>query len=120
LNFTPLTPVQKYVIMLLGVDSFRVSDLYGHSNYSGNKDNFTKYVIKPLRRLGFVEKEKKVISLVDDIEDRIKDMFEEKRYETIREEVAKDREDYREMILYGDVNEDHREEILKNRNWDRR
>jgi len=24
------------------------------------------------------------------------------------------------MILYGDVNEDHREEILKDRNWDRK
>jgi len=24
------------------------------------------------------------------------------------------------MILYGDVNEDHREEFLKDRNWDRK
>jgi hypothetical protein len=33
--------------------------------------------------------------------------------------LAKDQH-YEKMILYGDVNEDHREEILKDRNWDRK
>jgi len=120
LNFTPLSPIQKYVVMLLGVDSFRVSDLYKHSNYSGNKDNFTKQVIKPLRKLGLVEKEKKVISLVDDIEDRLLDLYQEEREKMTHEDVAKKRVEYKEMILYGDVDEGIREEILKNRNWDRR
>ncbi len=120
LNFTPLTPVQKYLIMLLGVGSFHISDLYEYSNYSGNKDNFTKYVIKPLRKLGLVEKEKKVISLVDDIEDRLLDLYEDEREEMTHEDVAKKRVEYKEMILYGNVDEGIREEILKNRNWDRK
>ncbi len=120
LNFTPLTPVQKYVIMLLKCGSFRISDLYEHSNYRGNRDNFRKHVLKGLLELGLIVEAKKTVSLADDADVLIRDLFDEERYERTQEDVARDREDYKEMILYGNVDEDTREEILKNRNWDRR
>lgn len=120
LNFTSLSNHQKYLIMLLRVAPFLISDLYEHANYKGNRDNFRKYVLKELLELGLIVESKKVVSLAHDTEDRIGDMFEEERYETVQEEVAKAREDYKEMVLYGDVDEDVREEILKNRNWNSR
>jgi hypothetical protein len=97
-------------------------DLYANMNYSATKKNFQRYVISPLlergveRGVDLITVEKKIISLQPDIEERVKELFDEEKYREVQEEVARDREDYKELILYGD-NEEVRHEALRNRVW---
>jgi len=118
LSFSPLTTAQLYAIMLLscqGGGNFPKDDLYTTMNYSSTKKNFQRYVISPLLEKGanLITVDKKIISLQPDLEERMKELFDEK-YREVQEEVARDREGYKELILYGD-NEEVRHEALRNR-----
>jgi hypothetical protein len=122
LSFSPLTTAQIYAIMLLscvGGGSFLKDDLYTTMNYSSTKKNFQRYVISPLLEKGadLITVDKKIISLQPDLEERVKELFDEEKYREVQEEVARDREDYKELILYGDIDEEIRHEALRNRVW---
>jgi hypothetical protein len=121
LSFSPLTPAQIYAIILLscvGGGSFPKDDLYTSMNYPASKKNFKRYVISPLleRGVDLITVDKKIISLQPDIEERVKELFDEEKYREVHEEVARERDDYKERILYGD-NEEVRHEALRNRVW---
>jgi hypothetical protein len=122
LSFSPLTTAQIYAIMLLscvGGGSFPKDDLYTFMNYPSTKKNFQRYVISPLLEKGadLITVDKKIISLQPDLEERVKELFDEEKYREVQEEVARDREDYKELILYGDIDEEIRHEALRNRVW---
>jgi hypothetical protein len=121
LSFSPLTTAQIYAIMLVsceGGGSLPKDDLYTSMNYPASKKNFQRYVISPLLEKGadLITVDKKIISLQPDLEERVKELFDEEKYRGVQEEVARDREDYKELILYGD-NEEVRQEALRNRVW---
>jgi hypothetical protein len=88
-------------------------------NYSATKKNFQRCVISPLleREVGLITVDKKIISLQPDLEERVKELFDEEKYREVQEEVAREREGYKELILYGDINEEVRHEALRNRVW---
>jgi hypothetical protein len=122
LSFSPLTTAQIYAIMLLSCEGggcFPIDDLYTTMNYSATKKNFQRYVISPLLEMGvgLITVDKKIISLQPDLEERVKELFDEEKYREVQEEVARDREDYKELILYGDIDEEARHEALRNRVW---
>jgi hypothetical protein len=122
LSFSPLTTAQIYAIMLLscvGGGSFPKDDLYTFMNYPSTKKNFQRYVISPLLEKGadLITVDKKIISLQPDLEERVKELFDEEKYREVQEEVARDREVYKELILYGDIDEEVRHEALRNRVW---
>ena len=122
LSFSPLTPAQIYAIMLLscvGGGSFPKDDLYTTMNYSATKKNFQRYVISPLleRGVDLITVDKTIISLQPDLEERVKELFDEEKYREVQEEVARDRGDYKELVLYGDISEEVRHEALRDRVW---
>jgi hypothetical protein len=122
LGFSSLTPAQIYAIILLSVvggGRFPMDDLYASMNYSATKKNFQRYVISPLleRGVDLITVDKKIISLQPDLEERVKELFDEEKYREVQEEVARDREVYKELILYGDIDEEVRHEALRNRVW---
>jgi hypothetical protein len=122
LSFSPLTPAQIYAIMLLSYVGGRrlpKDDLYISMNYPATKKNFQRYVISPLLEKGadLITVDKKIISLQPDLEERVKELFDEEKYREVQEEAARDREDRKELILYGDIDEEIRHEALRNRVW---
>jgi hypothetical protein len=122
LGFSPLTPAQIYAIMLIscvGCGSFPKDALYTTMNYPASKKNFQRYVISPLleRGVDLITVDKRIISLQPDLEERVKELFDEEKYREVHEEVAREREGYKELILYGDIDEEVRNEALRNRVW---
>jgi len=70
------------------------------------------------KKYGLITEAKGWVSLASDIEKKIVDLYDEDEHVRVLEEKAKQQEDYKEEVVYGNnIRDDVRQRILRNRAW---
>jgi hypothetical protein len=93
------------------------SHKHGKDKQRGWK-NFDRNTMGVLKKYGLITEEKGWVSLVSDIEKKIVDLYDEDEHARVLEERAKQQEDYKEEVVYGNnIRDDVRQKILRNRAW---
>jgi hypothetical protein len=131
LCYSPLSSTQIHVILLLLAEEshslekdllyITTSDLVDSHKHGKDRQrdwkNFDRNTIGILKKYGLITEDKGWVSLVPDIEEGIMDLYDEDRYMKVQDEIAKQQEDYKEVVAYGNVRDDVRQKILRNRAW---
>jgi hypothetical protein len=133
LCYSPLSSTQIHVILLLLAEEshslekdllyITTSDLVDSHKHGKDRQrdwkNFDRNTTGILKKKhGLITEDKGWVSLVPDIEERIMDLYDEDRYMKVQDEIAKQQEDHKEEVAYGNnVRDDVRQKILRNRVW---
>jgi hypothetical protein len=132
LCYSPLSSTQIHVILLLLAEEshslekdllyITTSDLVDSHKHGKDRQrdwkNFDRNTIGILKKkYGLITEDKGWVSLVPDIEESIMDLYDEDRYIKVQDEIAKQQENYKEVVAYGNVRDDVRQRILRNRAW---